>query len=71
MFTLKQIALRCHENHSGKGLCSLTRTVVVARFCDGAKLRSADLKSRWYILDRFCAVLWYRVNTYLAHHRSK
>ena len=40
-------------------------------FCDGAKLRSADLKSRWYILDRFCAILWYSVNTYSAHHRSK
>ena len=40
-------------------------------FSDGAKLRSADLKSRWYILDRFCAILWYCVNTYLAHHRSK
>ena len=41
-------------------------------FCDGAKLRSADLKSRGYILDSwFCAILLYSVNTYSAHHRSK
>ena len=41
-------------------------------FCDGEKLRSADLESRGHILDSwFCAILWYSVNTYLAHHRSK
>lgn len=41
-------------------------------FCDGAKLRSADLECRGHILDSwFCAILWYSVNTYLAHHRSK
>ena len=39
-------------------------------FSDGAKLRSADL-CRWCILDSFCAILWYSVNTYSAHHRSK
>ena len=40
--------------------------------CDGAKLRSADLESRGHILDSwFCAILWYSVNTYSAHHRSK
>lgn len=41
-------------------------------FCDGEKLRSADLESRGHILDSwFCAILWYSVNTYSAHNRSK
>ena len=47
MLTLYRIrtALRRHKNHSVQSFCSLIRTVILARFLHGAKLRRANLES--------------------------